>query len=294
MKKQVQYLSDLHLEMLTRKARVKRVNRNTKYLVLAGDIGYPEKKTYQDFLKDCCSRFKYVILISGNHEYYQFCSSQNPKNITEVEDMIRSIVDKFDNLYYLQNESITLDGLTFYGCTFWSHIPTKVKADVGLMINDFRRIYIDSETRETLNIDLFNELHQIHLESLIDFLENYKEEHPAIIITHHCPLWIPYQKQIPGIAIQTDDTLNYAFCSEQSKLIEKYKSKIHSWIFGHTHRKHNLEVAGVRVCSNPKGYPGELYHVKEKYECPAEVFEVNLPDTDDTDLVEKLKNRVWL
>ena len=285
-KKKVQYLSDLHLEMLTKTPKIRRANSNTKFLVLAGDIGYPEKQTYYDFLKECSVKFKYVILISGNHEYYQFNTNiteywggkHTLKDITEIESIIRKITKNFTNIHYLQNDSITLDGITFYGSTFFSHIPHRAHDDVKLMINDFRNIYSDSKKKELLSIELFNELHKVHVESLIDFLDNHHEKQAVIIITHYCPIWIPYKKSVPELMIQINDTLNYAFCSEQSAIIKKYKDKIQSWIFGHTHKKHNLDIAGVRVCSNPKGYPGELYPLKDKYECPVEVFDIELPN----------------
>jgi len=33
--------------------------------------------------------------------------------------------------------------------------------------------------------------------------------------------------------------------------------KAHLWVFGHTHEATDVELAGCRVISNPRGYPEE-------------------------------------
>ena len=63
------YLSDLHLEKGFQ--RVFNINKNFKerpYLILSGDIGCVNQKSYQDFLYNISSRFDKIFLIAGNHD----------------------------------------------------------------------------------------------------------------------------------------------------------------------------------------------------------------------------------
>ena len=58
-------------------------------LILAGDIGYILKNNYWDFLTNCCQKYKYVICIKGNHEYYFTKKSHKKYNFDELEKIHR-------------------------------------------------------------------------------------------------------------------------------------------------------------------------------------------------------------
>ena len=61
----LQYSSDLHLE----KGFKRIIYPSKPYLVLAGDIGYPDDITYKNFLFEMSFLFDKVFVISGNHEF---------------------------------------------------------------------------------------------------------------------------------------------------------------------------------------------------------------------------------
>ena len=61
-------LSDIHLENI--KTFELPLDCSDQCLILAGDIGYPKSPEYMNFIQKCSSAFKYVIIITGNHEYY--------------------------------------------------------------------------------------------------------------------------------------------------------------------------------------------------------------------------------
>ena len=69
----INYISDLHLEFYGDDVNFEKVmnfDNDAEIICLAGDIGYPEHPNYEKFLSFISGKFKYVFLITGNHEYY--------------------------------------------------------------------------------------------------------------------------------------------------------------------------------------------------------------------------------
>ena len=64
--------------------------------MLAGDIGNPHHMTYSKFLTEISAKFKKIFLIAGNHEYYG-------NELEDTRQMIHRIVDKLDNISFLDN-----------------------------------------------------------------------------------------------------------------------------------------------------------------------------------------------
>jgi hypothetical protein len=68
-----------------------------------------------------------------------------------------------------------------------------------------------------------------------------------VVITHHAPLVQvrpaqPYLRAIAG-----------AFTTDLTALMGG--ERIALWLFGHTHRRADVDIGGTRVLSNPRGYP---------------------------------------
>merc|ERR1711933_437619 len=115
-------------------------------LALLGDIGYPHKDIYWEFIDKVIDRFKYIIIITGNHEYYQ----------NEYYSVHKLINDKISNtpkyknkLHFLNNKVLELPdilpNIRILGSTMWVNYP-KADEDENIAIqyeykiNDFRRI----------------------------------------------------------------------------------------------------------------------------------------------------------
>jgi len=65
----VQYFSDLHLEMMP--GFVIDIPVVADILVLAGDMGMIRQPLTREFFTKVCKKFKDVLYVTGNHEYYQ-------------------------------------------------------------------------------------------------------------------------------------------------------------------------------------------------------------------------------
>ena len=98
--------SDLHLEFyddiepITNKIslEVSGTPIEQRVLFLCGDIGKPFEKTYEDFLEFSSKTFRYVIIIAGNHEYY---NSDSFHTMSEVDNRIEELIISYDNVIFL-------------------------------------------------------------------------------------------------------------------------------------------------------------------------------------------------
>lgn len=173
----IQYTSDLHLE----KNFKRNIIAKKPYLILAGDIGYPNHDSYKHFLLNTSSNFDKVFVLAGNHEY-----DQN-KNVFEVNNKIQNICNMRNNLFFLQQKTYTIceiSNIKIAGCTLWSVFP-KIK-------------------------------HRYHLEDTYWLYNTINENKDTyyVVATHHCPLYecvnIKYKYK----------TINY-FASDQSRILKK-------------------------------------------------------------------------
>jgi predicted phosphodiesterase len=264
-------LSDLHLEhrpkisSLTQFAKVygqlgrKGYNsedpgHKQKNLILAGDIGYPGDANYWSFLKDCATKYKNVICVAGNHEYYD-----EKYNISQTNDIIKEkskeINDVTGNFHYLLNETVVIDGVKYIGTTLWSRLNPKYKREIVGQLNDFN--YIQMKFGKNLTFDQYIELHIRDLEWLQGELHQTElnGESNFVIITHHL---LSEQLVHPQYK---DSLINSAFYSNLDHII---KGKL--YVCGHTHKQVIKTINSTDVVVNPFGYASEcLYsHIVEK------------------------------
>ena len=83
----VTYISDIHLEFYDRTLPLGIDLKGGDILCLAGDIGCPESRLYFTFLAYCSPLFKYIFIITGNHEYYK-TTAQPLKTIDNTNEKI--------------------------------------------------------------------------------------------------------------------------------------------------------------------------------------------------------------
>jgi hypothetical protein len=215
---------------------------------MAGDIGWPTQPNYWLFLKDCATKYKHVICIAGNHEYYD-----DMYNISQTNEIIKEkskkINDETGNFHYLINETAVIDGVKYIGTTLWSQLNPKNKRDIVGQLNDFN--YIQMKFGKYLTFDQYNELHLRDLEWLQGELHQTElnSESNFVVITHHLPseqLVHPQYK---------DSSINSAFCTNLDHII---KGKL--WIAGHSHSQVLKTINSTPVVVNPFGYASECVY----------------------------------
>ena len=99
-------------------------------LVLAGDIeGHGQ---INSFLERLAERFKAVVFVFGNHEFYG-------DSLRVYNRVKRNVVA--DNIHVLQNSTVTIDGQRFVGTTLWGNLHDIADRHiVQFKMNCFKRI----------------------------------------------------------------------------------------------------------------------------------------------------------
>ena len=229
MKIKFQYISDIHLEHGTNLSIIP----IAEYLILAGDIGCPFERNYYEFIKDVSTKFKYVFLITGNHEYYSKTFSMQ-----DTENQIRNITYEFKNIIYLQNESFDIPetDITVFGTTLWTPITPEHYENNRIFISDYRCI-------PGFSIEERNKLYKL-AHNVISHLESNKK---YIVITHH----IPHDKLV------NVNYKNNALKSAYSCIVPELEApNILAVVYGHTHTASHID----KYYCNPIGYPGENFY----------------------------------
>ena len=249
--KKIKVISDLHLETYgvvnsLDFNQLVQVNLND-ILCLVGDIGNPFSLLYKNFIKWCSQRFYKVFIIAGNHEYY---NSTLQKTNLQIEYICLTLF----NVHFLNNSSFIIDNTIFIGTTLWSFIPEEHSEKIEQSINDYK--YILEFTTE-----ICNQLHIQSVEYIKSSIQQYKESHEIIILSHHSPLLSNTSKtQLEKLPT------NYAFSSDQSDIMKPndrpppvgLRPDIKYWIYGHTHHNHKnnyFTFNNIKLISNQLGYP---------------------------------------
>lgn len=255
------YISDLHLEF----------NRNFYFnfeeykedstLCLLGDIAPLNHIMLLPFIIHCCSRFKNVIYVYGNHEFY----NKEKKCMGQLMEEFES--NKLPtNLYILDNKSVYLNTIensisyekpteNFYnyvkliGTTLWSDITKTAfkQMNDSKLIYEYTNIKLQYKTIKYL----FEKNKNYILGELVD--TNCK----CIILTHH------------GLneLCESNEYINSPVTSAFVTNIEEIKYYAHNIIAcinGHTHYNINTKIKDTEtlLLSNCYGYPYEIKNIE--------------------------------
>jgi len=255
----IQFFSDIHLEFYTNKVEinniVSKIEKCADICVIAGDIGYPFHFSYAFFLESISKIFKHVIIIHGNHEYYQLTESQKDKTMKDIKEKTREICINLSNVHFLDNSYIDIidedednNGTIyrFIGSVLWSYIYMP-----QYLVNDKYNI-------EEYTVENNNKWFKTNVDYLETILRETEEQNKnqnenkniiCVVITHHLPSFHLIHEKY-----KHDYKYNQCFASSSDRLI---KSPVKAWIFGHTHMKINKKINDVMCVANPIGYPGE-------------------------------------
>ena len=231
----IQFFSDIHLECF--KKNHIRINNITDILILGGDIGRICDSNYKNFIKDCSKRWKYILVILGNHEYHH-----KKKCMKVLNDEYNEYFNNFSNVYLLDNNFIVIDGWKFIGSTLWSY-PNKYLIDDIL---DFKKIHI--ERNKCISLDEYRDLYKYSVEYLLKEINTDK-----IILITHFPI---HNKGVSKKEYETEENKDiYSYFT--NNLLNKFGKFNKISLFGHTHYSVDKVIEGVRFISNPIGYVNE-------------------------------------
>lgn len=217
--------------------------------VVAGDVG-ENLAASVTWVAQTIGRHMPAVMVAGNHEFY---GGTIPSHL----DQGRAAAAK-TGVHLLENETVTVDGIRFSGCTLWTDYvldgPETEAAAMGAArrsLLDHRRIGV----REGDQYRVFQpeDALRLHLASRIFFegalLRTHTDAARQVVITHHAPAPMSIHPRYAG------DLLNPAFVSDLSDLVAAAQPAL--WVHGHVHSSFDYRVAATRVVCNPKGYGNE-------------------------------------
>lgn len=262
----MQIVSDVHLEF--RKGRYPHIARLAPYIALLGDIGKPFSNVYERFLRDLSRRFERVIVLAGNHEFW--CSLRKIKTVAEIKERIAEVCGKFPNVHFLDDRAMFLDGVRILGSTLWTYVPPDLYGVGRKRMNDYHVCFVQRlQNHDSLGVPLAPEHTSFWHEQSVRWL---KEElaapgyanTPTIILSHHAPS--THHTSPPEFDNHVQN------CFYATDLTPMFAPPIVAWAYGHTHYPHDNLVRGVRLVSNPVGYPGELAGESAALTTPPVIF----------------------
>lgn len=229
-------------------------------LILAGDIlgashidkklGHPARPIF-DALSD---RFKDIVVIAGNHEYYS-CYWE------KADEQLREFYDQWANIEYLQDSALKIGTTLIYGTTLWTDMANNNPMACLYAKNamaDFDEILkkVGTMTHNIGPQDIVTR-HYASLLNLKEFLKLALPEFKKVIVTHHAPSRRSVHERFAV------DQLNPAFYTPLDGLI--MDNDIELWVHGHMHDSSDYQIEKTRVICNPYGYPSAKNPNYNKY-----------------------------
>jgi hypothetical protein len=261
----IQYASDLHLELVDKTPFQPILKPNAPVLALAGDIGRPDRRSYEDFLHYCSRNWAAVFIVAGNHEFYNSKSADKWKyvphdsihTVSERIGMCEVIAEKFPNVHFLNRHRVDYGGIAFLGATLWTN--TRGVEHEAWRMNDYKAIAASRADHDGSPLPLtvadtqaWHERDRTWLAAEIAACEEAGQ--PAVVLTHHLPTF-----GLVASKYARYGDLNRYFASACDGLI---REPVRAWIAGHSHTGRTIHCGTVGgrtiTCTlNPRGYPGE-------------------------------------
>lgn len=245
---QFKLMSDLHLEFYDGKRYVDQPMffpeelpyDNETVLLLAGDIHLGTNA--QPWLEILCKRYKAVVYILGNHEFYRHEFHKVKRQWKEL--------DMPDNFHFLDDSITYIDDVRIIGGTMWTKVTDPFNRWRGQQVmSDYHVIKINEPAGiwRRLNVadtDKANARTRFFLQE--ELLKTWKGK--TIVMTHHLPHPLCVAQRFKG------HYLNEFYLHDCDDLIREHDIDV--WVHGHTHDNVDVTVHDTRILCNPRGYHG--------------------------------------
>jgi predicted MPP superfamily phosphohydrolase len=198
------------------------------------------------FLEEECSKYSQVVYVMGNHEHYGF---QVQKTYNQIASQLP------DNVYLLENQTHTIEDVTFVGATLWTDMnkgDALTRMHLRNYMNDYRQITMFNEAKSAYHrmIPEYTEAQHWKSRNFIRETVEGKPDQKFVVVTHHAPSKASIKPRYQG-----DHLTNGGYSSDLSEFILD-NPQIRVWTHGHTHDTFDYMVGETRVLCNPRGYAG--------------------------------------
>lgn len=246
----IRLFSDLHMEFADFTFPELETDKDD-VLILAGDIGLVDSPATFNRMKEWINsnRFKKVIHICGNHEYYGSSILRARKKLqTEV------FAHEPFALVGVNDQVIRVDNISFICATLWTDYyggNPVIMQQVRQALNDYRYIrtgtFAEPYLRRINPHDIYNE-HCISKEFIFKSIEEEKniDGQKIVVVTHHAPSTLSIHPDYQG------DPVNWGYVSDLWNRVADAAPDL--WLHGHTHKSFDYMIEKTRVVTNPRGY----------------------------------------
>lgn len=230
----IQLLSDLHLEFFDYTPQ----QTDADVVVLAGDVHTKERAV--DWAE---KHFKQPVLyVLGNHDYWG-------GNLERSVQKLKEKAKVRGQVHVLEGEALELDGVRFYGATFWTDFELHGRRqlamyEAGTRMNDYRKIRHGSGYHR-FKPEIALKQHALTCIALGRLLEQ-PFDGKTVVISHHAPHSQSLEQRSEG------HVLDASYASDLTRFFGE--DKVALWLHGHVHDSLDYVVNGTRVVCNPRGY----------------------------------------
>jgi Icc-related predicted phosphoesterase len=194
-----------------------------------------------------------VVYVPGNHDFYY-------ADLMETSAKARKQAAKL-GLYYLDGDTVHINGVRFVGATFWSDLelgavengqlcPQKLEENLVRAKNgsDFKKIYADRRNSRFVTPEMTRSLH-LEQKGYIKRALSRRHDGPTVVATHFAI------HELSSNPIYRHTPTAHCYLSDQDKIIAECSPT--AWLHGHVHDCYEYDIHGTRVACNPGGYPHE-------------------------------------
>ena len=219
-------------------------------LVLSGDIcEFQYIMHYAKAFKSLAARFLAVIYVPGNHEY---CGSKAISIGRESFFYFKELLRRYGKIHLLDNSSVTIEGVKFYGTTLWTdYNGSPIAANICSNMWDYRHgFFAEGNSNRPTRPQDYVQLNAVAKEKLTTELA---KKQPMVVVSHFAPSHMSMHEKYKD---QKPFEINYHFVNRLDQQIED-NPEIKLWIHGHTHTQFDYTIGETRVVCNPRGFPTE-------------------------------------
>lgn len=243
----VRVMSDLHMNFSKFEVPIGQEDTES-VLIIAGDACEVAhgKEQYREFFKDVTERFKLVLFVFGNHEYYD-------TSYIRAYDQFMRECGHLDKLKVLDMDTLDLDGVRFIGCTLWSDFEKGnplVMHDAKSFMNDYNLIRVGDHStpykRRLTPQDTLREHYVMRRWVVEQMIQARLDGMRPVVITHHHPSFESVTDEFKG------NNLNGCYATDM--VDDVFENGPDLWVCGHMHRRIDYMINKTRVLCNPRGY----------------------------------------
>lgn len=239
----IQTMSDFHYSSAI--SFVPKLSKKADVLVIAGDLASTPDEALAAITVIRKKRKIPVIYVLGNHEYYG-------RLWHSTLEQYKKVLTKEDNIFLLEKETVTIDGVKFAGTTLWTDLDNGLGAFIAYNgMNDYIEIFkVDPDNYSIVHITP-NDVIEEHKKCREFLYNSITADEKVVIVSHHGPSFSLVSPEY------SHSRLNCAFYSNLDGFFVDKAPDL--FLYGHSHMFMEKDLYGTRCVCNPVGYKSEKY-----------------------------------